>query len=100
MTAHSTSSDGQTRLAYILGVPLAPHCQRQWPQMAEVVSGSELITVEGNVSVAELHNGEAVTVTDYWGEPTVTPEWRRPLTGRLDMPPDGIWKDAQHLSHY
>ena len=53
-----------------------------------------------NVSIAELHNGEAITVTDYWGEPTATPEWRRPLTGRLDMPPDGIWKDAQHLSHY
>ena len=135
MTAHSTPSDGQTRLAYILGVPLAPHCQRQWPQMGEVVSGSDLIAqVEGNfpeltlevgrrlhledaivvewtcnygdgrlyrnVSIAELRNGEAITVTDYWGEPTATPEWRRPLTGRLGMPPDGIWKDAQHLSHY
>jgi hypothetical protein len=49
MTAHSTPSDGQTRLAYILGVPLAPHCQRQWPQMGEVVSGRDLIAqVEGN----------------------------------------------------
>jgi hypothetical protein len=135
MTAHSTPSNGQTRLAYILGVPLAPHCQRQWPQMGEVVSGSDLIAqVEGNfpeltlevgrrlhledtivvewtcnygdgrlyrnVSIAELRNGEAIKVTDYWGEPTATPEWRRSLTGRLDMPPDGIWKDAQHLSHY
>jgi hypothetical protein len=121
MTAHSTPSNGQTRLAYILGVPLAPHCQRQWPQMGEVVSGSDLIAqVEGNfpeltlevgrrlqledtivvewtcnygdgrlyrnVSIAELRNGEAITVTDYWGEPTATPEWRRPLIGRLDMP--------------
>jgi hypothetical protein len=53
-----------------------------------------------NVSIAELHNGEAIKVTDYWGEPTATPEWRRSLTGRLEMPPDGVWKDAQHLSHY
>ena len=51
MTAHSTPSDGQTRLAYILGVPLAPHCQRQWPQMGEVVSGRDLIAeVEGQLS--------------------------------------------------
>jgi hypothetical protein len=53
-----------------------------------------------NVSIAELGNGEAIKVTDYWGEPTATPEWRRSLTGRLEMPSDGIWKDAQHLSHY
>ena len=50
-----------------------------------------------NVSIAEPRNGEAVKVNDYWGEPTVTPGWRRSLTGRLDMPADGIWKDAQHL---
>ncbi|HEX4393035.1 MAG TPA: nuclear transport factor 2 family protein, partial [Mycobacterium sp.] len=115
MTEHSTASNGQTRLAYILGVPLAPHCQRQWPQMGEIVSGRDLIAeVEGNfpeltlevgrrlhledtivvewtcnygdgrlyrnVSIAELRNGEAITVTDYWGEPTATPEWRLPLT--------------------
>ena len=135
MTEHSTASDGETRLAYILGVPLASHCQRQWPQMGEVVRGAELIAqVEGNfpeltlevgrrlklddivvaewtcnygdgrlyrnVSIAELHNGQAVKVTDYWGEPTTTPQWRLPLTDRLDMPVDGIWKDTQHLGHY
>ena len=50
-----------------------------------------------NVSIAELRNCEAIAVTDYWGEPTATPEWRRPLTGRLGI---GIWKDAQHLSRY
>jgi len=33
-------------------------------------------------------------VTDYWGEPTATPEWRRPMTEPLDMPGDGIWPDA------
>jgi hypothetical protein len=130
------TSNGQTRLAYILGVPLAPDCQRQWPQMGEVVRGRDLICrVEGNfaeltlevgrrlhlddnvivvewtcnygdgrlyrnVSIAELHKGHATKVTDYWGEPTTTPPWRQPLTDRLDMPADGIWKDAQHLSHH
>jgi len=128
-------SDGHTRLAHILGVPLAPDCQRQWPQMGEVVRGAALIgQVEGNfpeltlevgrrftlsdvivvewtanygdgrlyrnVTIAELRDGEAATVTDYWGEPTTTPEWRRPLTNRLVMPGDGIWKDAPHLSHH
>jgi hypothetical protein len=118
----STPSNGETRLAYILGVPLAPGCQRQWPQMGEVVRGRDLIAqVEGNfpeltlevgrrlrldddiivdVSLAEIHDGQATKVTDDWGEPTTTPDWRKPLTDRLDMPGDGIWKDTQHLSHY
>ncbi len=131
----TTPSNGRTRLSYVLGVPLAPDCQRQWPQMGEVVRGAGLIgRVEGNfpeltlevgrrlhlddtivvewtcdygdgrlyrnVSIAELHDGQAAKVTDYWGEPTTTPEWRRALTDRLDMPADGIWKDHQHLSHY
>lgn len=135
MTSASATSNGQTRLAYILGVPLAPDCQRQWPQMEEVVHGRDLIgQVEGNfpeltlevgrrlqlndvvvvewtcnygdghlyrnVSIAELRDGHATKVTDYWGEPATTPEWRRPMTDRLDMPADGIWKDAQHLGHY
>jgi hypothetical protein len=136
MNEPSTPSNGQTRLAYILGVPLAPDCQRQWPQMEEVVRGRDLIArVEGNfaeltlevgrrlrlaedvivvewtcnygdgrlyrnVSIAEILDGQAVTVTDYWGEPTTTPDWRRPLTDRLDMPGDGIWKDIDHLAHY
>jgi hypothetical protein len=51
------------------------------------------------VTIGELENGQAVRVTDYWGEPT-TPEWRRSLTDRLDMPGDGIWPDAKHLGHY
>ena len=129
-------SNGRTRLAYILGVPLAPDVERQWPQMGEVVRTSKLIgEVEGNfpeltlevgrrlyldedivvvewtgnygdgrlyrnVSIAELRDGKAIRVTDYWGEPTTTPEWRQSMTERLDMPPDGIWPDAQHLSHH
>ena len=35
-----------------------------------------------NVTVAELRDGEAIRVTDYWGEPFEPPAWRKPL-GRL-----------------
>lgn len=129
-------SSGRTRLEYILGVPLTPDVERQWPQMGEVVRTSKLIgEVEGNfpeltlevgrrlyldddivavewtcdygdgrlyrnVSIAEVRGGKAIRVTDYWGEPTTTPGWRQSMTERLDMPPDGIWPDAQHLSHH
>jgi hypothetical protein len=128
-------SSGETRLAYILGVPLAENAVRQWPQMGEVVRTRQLIAeVEGNfpeltlevgrrlrlddvvvvewtcdygdgrlyrnVTIGELENGEAVRVTDYWGEPTSTPEWRRSRTARLEMPADGIWPDGDHLGHY
>jgi hypothetical protein len=129
------NSDGSTRVAYIIGVPLASECERQWPQMGEVVRGADLIArVESNfaeltlevgrrlalddvivaewtcdygdgrlfrnVTIAELQNGQAVKITDYWGEPAVTPRWRLPLTDRLDMPGDGVWKDSEHLGHY
>jgi len=136
VTEPTTESSGHTRLAYILGVPLADDVERQWPQLGEVVRTSKLVgDVEGNfpeltlavgrrlhlsdevivvewtcdygdgrlyrnVSIAELQDGEAIRVTDYWGEPTTTPDWRRPLTERLDMPTDGIWPDAQHLGHH
>ena len=135
MNGPETLSDGRTRLAYLLGVPLAPDVERQWPQMGEVVRGRNLIgEVEGNfpeltlevgrrlhlnnnvvvewtcnygdgrlyrnVTIAELRDGQAIRVTDYWGEPATTPDWRQALTDRLDMPGDGIWKDAQHLSHH
>ena len=114
-------SDGATRVAYILGVPLAENVVRQWPQMGEIVRTSKLVAdVEGNfpeltlevgrrlqlddvvvvewtcnygdgrlyrnVTIGELEDGQAVRVTDYWGEPVVTPAWRQPLTDRLDMP--------------
>ena len=135
MTTSQQDSDGATRVAYILGVPLDDGVVRQWPQMGEIVRTSRLIAdVEGNfpeltlevgrrlhlndvvvvewtgnygdgrlyrnVTIGELEDGQAVRVTDYWGEPTVTPEWRRPLTDRLEMPGDGIWPDIEHLSHY
>lgn len=135
MNADQAASNGETRLAYILGVPLAENAVRQWPQMGEVVRTKKLIgSVEGNfaeltlevgrrlhlkdvvvvewtcnygdgrlyrnVTIGELEDGKAVRVTDYWGEPTDTPQWREPMTGRLDMPGDGIWKDDAHLRHH
>jgi ketosteroid isomerase-like protein len=50
-----------------------------------------------NVSIAELRNGTAVRVTDYWGEPFAPPAWRRPLVERLEMPPNGTWPAAEAL---
>jgi hypothetical protein len=32
-----------------------------------------------NVSIAELRNGKAARVTDYWGDPFAPPPWRQPL---------------------
>jgi hypothetical protein len=53
-----------------------------------------------NVTIGELEEGRAVRVTDYWGEPTSTPEWRRRLTDRLDMPGNGTWPDTDRLAHH
>lgn len=51
-----------------------------------------------NVTVAELADGRAVRVTDYWGEPFAPPQWRRPLAESLEMPPHGTWPAAEALS--
>ena len=40
-----------------------------------------------NVTVGELHEGEAVRVTDYWGEPFAPPQWRRGLSESEDVRP-------------
>jgi hypothetical protein len=136
MSTTEQESNGATRVAHILGVPLADNVVRQWPQMGEIVRTSKLVAdVEGNfpeltlevgrrlhlddtivvewtcnygdgrlyrnVTIGEIANGEAVRVTDYWGEPTETPAWRRPLTDRLEMPGDrGIWPDDEQLGHF
>ena len=135
MSTNQQESDGATRVAYILGAPLADRVVRQWPQMGEIVRTRTLIAeVEGNfpeltlevgrrlhlddvvvvewtcnygdgrlyrnVTIGELSDGEVVRVTDYWGEPTGTPEWRVPMTARLDMPGDGTWPDHAHLAHH
>lgn len=135
MATTQQDSNGATRVAYILGAPLAEHVVRQWPQMREVVRSRQLIAdVEGNfpeltlevgrrlqlkdvivvewtcnygdgrlyrnVTIGELSDGEVVRVTDYWGEPTETPEWRRAMTEPLDMPGDGNWPSNERLGHY
>ncbi|WP_405722045.1 hypothetical protein OG607_11160 [Streptomyces sp. NBC_01537] len=51
-----------------------------------------------NVSVAELVAGQAVRVTDYWGEPFTPPQWRQPLSEQLEMPGNGIWPTADTLT--
>jgi hypothetical protein len=50
-----------------------------------------------NVSIAELRDGKAIRVTDYWGEPFSPPGWRQPLAARLEMPRDGVWPAADTL---
>ena len=50
-----------------------------------------------NVSVAELRGGEAVRVTDYWGEPFEPPAWRHRLAAHLDMTSTGTWPAAEAL---
>jgi hypothetical protein len=50
-----------------------------------------------NVSVAELRNGKAVRVTDYWGEPFDPPTWRKKVSGELGMLADGTWPPAEEL---
>ena len=135
MSTSDQEPTGATRLAYILGVPLAENVVRQWPQMGEIVRTRKLIAdIEGNfpeltlevgrrlqldevlvvewtcdygdgrlyrnVTIGELEDGRAVRVTDYWGEPTSTPEWRRSLTDGLEMPGNGTWPDAEHLAHH
>ena len=50
-----------------------------------------------NISIAELHDGKAVRVTDYWGEPFTAPARREALATRLDMPRDGVWPAADVL---
>ena len=135
MAHESGASNGSTRLAYILGVPLADGAVREWPQMGEIVRGRDQIgAVEGhfedfklavgerrsfgdfllvewsadygdgaiyrNVTIAEIEDGEAVRVTDYWGMPFDTPGWRQEMTDRLDMPADGRWPSADRLSYH
>ena len=126
--------DGSTRLANILGVPLAEDAVREWPQMGEIVRGRDRIgAVEGhfeefklavgerrrfgdfllvewsadygdgaiyrNVTIADIEDGEAVRVTDYWGKPFDTPDRREGMTDPLDMPADSRWPSADRLSH-
>ena len=122
----------ETRLARVLGVPLAEDAVRQWPQSGEAIRGRERIAeveshfvglrlgvcrrhacgdtvvvewstdygdgrVYRNVTLAELRDGQAVEVTDYWGEPFSPPPWRQVLADPLDMPSDGTWPPVENL---
>ena len=135
MSDEIAASNGETRLAYILGVQLADDVVREWPQLGEIVRGRELIgAVEGNfeeltlavgkrrrfgdflmvewsndyrdgavyrnLTIAQIEDGKAVRVTDYWGKPFETPEWRTAMTDRLDMPPTGRWPSKERLTHH
>jgi hypothetical protein len=58
MTTSQQDSNGATRVAYILGVPLAENVVRQWPQMSEIVRSRRLIAdVEGNFPELTLEVG-------------------------------------------
>jgi hypothetical protein len=52
-----------------------------------------------NVAIAELRDGEAIRVTDYWGEPFMPPEWRKGLAERLDMTNSDVWPAGDTLVH-
>jgi hypothetical protein len=71
MTHPTTASNGATRVAYILGVPLADDVERQWPQMGEVVRGASLVAeVEGNFPELTLEVGRRLHLED-----AVVVEW-------------------------
>src|SRR6266508_1836224 len=112
----------RTRLEHILGVSLAEDVVRQWPQSGEIIRGRTRIAeveshfeglrlvvewsadygdgrVYRNVTIAELQDGKAIRVTDYWGEPFTPPEWRKALAERLDMTSSGVWPAVDTLVH-
>jgi hypothetical protein len=65
-STNAEHSDGSTRLAYVLGVPLAENVVREWPQMDEIVRGRELIgAVEGNFEALTLAVGERRRFGDF-----------------------------------
>jgi hypothetical protein len=71
VTNPTTASNGATRVAYILGVPLADDVERQWPQMGEVVRTARLVAeVEGNFPELTLEVGRRHRLGD-----VVVVEW-------------------------
>ena len=71
MNMDQQESDGATRVAYILGVPLAEKVVRQWPQMGEIVRTSRLVAdVEGNFPELTLEVGRRLQLDD-----VVVVEW-------------------------
>jgi hypothetical protein len=52
-----------------------------------------------NVTIAELQDGKAIRVTDYWGKPFMPPEWRKALAERMDMTISGVSPAVDTLVH-
>jgi hypothetical protein len=50
-----------------------------------------------NVTVADMRDGQAIRVTDYWGEPFEAPAWRKSLADALEMPHHGVWPAVEAL---
>lgn len=50
-----------------------------------------------NVSIAEIRDGKAIRVTDYWGEPFTPPAWREALVERLDISVASPWPPSDAL---
>jgi hypothetical protein len=72
------------------------------------ITGADTIVVEWstdygdgriyrNVTIAELRDGQAVRITDYWGQPVDPPPWRETLAEPLDMSKDSPWPPVQNL---
>jgi hypothetical protein len=98
MSTSQRDSNGATRLAYILGVPLAEKVVRQWPQMREVVCTGKLVAeVEGNFPGLTLEVGRRLHFND-----VVVVEWTCDYgDGRLYRNVgDGTWPDAGRLVHH
>ena len=71
MSTNQRESNGATRAAYLLGVPLADDVVRQWPQMNEIVRTSRLVAdVEGNFPELTLEVGRRLQLDD-----AVVVEW-------------------------
>jgi hypothetical protein len=71
MSTTQQESNGATRVAYILGVPLAENVVRQWPQMGEIVRSRGLVAdVEGNFPELTLEVGRRLHLND-----VVVVEW-------------------------
>ncbi len=71
MSTNQRESNGATRVAYLLGVPLADDVVRQWPQMNEIVRTSRLVAdVEGNFPELTLEVGRRLQLDD-----AVVVEW-------------------------
>ncbi len=71
MTTSLQDSNGATRVAHLLGAPLAEHVVRQWPQMGEIVRTRQLIAeVEGNFPELTLEVGRRLHQDD-----VVVVEW-------------------------